>query len=424
MSVEVTRLASGLVVVTETMPHLETASLGVWVGSGSRDEHPDEHGISHLLEHMAFKGTSRRSARQIAEEIEAVGGDLNAATSAETTAYYARVLRADVPLALDVLSDILADPTFEAGELSREQNVIVQEIGASEDTPDDIVFDYLQETAFPKQPLGRSILGTPESVRSFGEAGLRAYLSRNYRAPDMVVAAAGAVDHRAVVREVEHRFASFNGPAAPVPQPAHFGGGGMHIAPRDLEQVHLTMALEGLPQLDPGLYSLQVFTSVLGGGMSSRLFQEVRENRGLCYSIYSFHAPYLDTGMFGLYAGTDEANASELMRVVVDQIATTAATITEAEIARAKAQMKAGLLMALESSRARVEQLARQMLIFGRPIPLSEIVAKVEAVTVESARAAGRDLIRRSRPAIAVLGPGSGLESVAMIADSLSREAA
>ncbi|MEA2975231.1 MAG: hypothetical protein QOF19_751 [Alphaproteobacteria bacterium] len=424
MSVEVTRLPSGLVVVTETMPHLETASLGVWVGSGSRDEHPDEHGISHLLEHMAFKGTSRRSARQIAEEIEAVGGDLNAATSAETTAYYARVLRADVPLALDVLSDILADPTFEAGELSREQNVIVQEIGASEDTPDDIVFDYLQETAFPKQPLGRSILGTPESVRSFGEVGLRAYLSRNYRAPDMVVAAAGAVDHRAVVREVEHRFISFNGPAAPVPQPAHFGGGGMHIAPRDLEQVHLTMALEGLPQLDPGLYSLQVFTSVLGGGMSSRLFQEVRENRGLCYSIYSFHAPYLDTGMFGLYAGTDEANASELMRVVVDQIATTAATITEAEIARAKAQMKAGLLMALESSRARVEQLARQMLIFGRPIPLSEIVAKVEAVTVESARAAGRELIRRSRPAIAVLGPGSGLETVAMIADSLSREAA
>jgi predicted Zn-dependent peptidase len=424
MSVEVTRLPSGLVVVTETMPHLETASLGVWVGSGSRDEHPDEHGISHLLEHMAFKGTSRRSARQIAEEIEAVGGDLNAATSAETTAYYARVLRADVPLALDVLSDILADPTFEAGELSREQNVIVQEIGASEDTPDDIVFDYLQETAFPKQPLGRSILGTPESVRSFGEAGLRAYLSRNYRAPDMVVAAAGAVDHRAVVREVEHRFISFNGPAAPVPQPAHFGGGGMHIAPRDLEQVHLTMALEGLPQLDPALYSLQVFTSVLGGGMSSRLFQEVRENRGLCYSIYSFHAPYLDTGMFGLYAGTDEANASELMRVVVDQIATTAATITEAEIARAKAQMKAGLLMALESSRARVEQLARQMLIFGRPIPLSEIVAKVEAVTVESAQASGRELIRRSRPAIAVLGPGSGLETVAMIADSLSREAA
>jgi predicted Zn-dependent peptidase len=419
MSVEVTHLPSGLVVVTDAMPHLETASLGVWVGSGSRDERPDEHGISHLLEHMAFKGTSRRSARQIAEEIEAVGGDLNAATSAETTAYYARVLRTDVPLALDVLSDILANPAYDAGELSREQNVIVQEIGASEDTPDDIVFDYLQERAFPKQPLGRSILGTPDTVRSFDGARLRAYSSRNYRAPDMVVAAAGAVDHRAVVSEAEHRFASFSGPAAPTPQPAHFGGGA-HIERRDLEQVHLTMALEGVSQRDPLLYSLQVFNNVVGGGMSSRLFQEVRENRGLCYSIYSFHASYLDTGMFALYAGTDEVNAPELMRVVVDQITNAVETLTEAEIARAKAQMKAGLLMALESSGARTEQLARQMLIHGRPIPLTEIVAKVEAVTVESAQAAGRGLITRSRPAIAVLGSGPGLDAVAVIADGVS----
>src|SRR5436853_5100440 len=195
MSVEVTRLPTGLLVVTDAMPHLETASLGVWVGSGSRDEAPDEHGISHLLEHMAFKGTSRRTARDIAESIEAVGGDLNAATSVESTAYYARVLKADVPLALDVLSDILTDPAFDPDELKREQNVIVQEIGAAEDTPDDLVFDKLQETAFPGQPVGRSILGTRESVRSFDRKRLAAYLTRNYRAPDMVVAAAGAVDH-------------------------------------------------------------------------------------------------------------------------------------------------------------------------------------------------------------------------------------
>jgi predicted Zn-dependent peptidase len=424
MSVEVTRLPSGLVVVTDAMPHLETASLGVWVGSGSRDERLDEHGISHLLEHMAFKGTSRRSAREVAEAIEAVGGDLNAATSAETTAYYARVLKADVPLALDVLSDILADPAYDAGELGREQNVIIQEIGASEDTPDDIVFDYLQETAFPGQPLGRSILGTPETVRSFDGERLRAYLMRHYRSPDMVVAAAGAVDHAAVVSEVEHRFASFSGPAAPMPQPGRFGGGGAHIERRELEQVHLTMALEGLSQVDPALYSLQVFSSILGGGMSSRLFQEVREDRGLCYSVYSFHAPYADTGMFALYAGTDEASAPELMRVVIDQMAAAVETVSEAEIARAKAQMKAGLLMALESSRARAEQLARQMLIYGRPIPVSEIVAKVDAVTVETTRAAGRQLLARGRPAIAVIGPGPGLETVATIADSLSRRAA
>jgi predicted Zn-dependent peptidase len=199
MSVEITRFSSGLTVVTDSMPHLQTAALGVWVGSGSRDERPDEHGISHLLEHMAFKGTGRRNARQIAEEIEAVGGDLNAATGIETTAYYARVLKADVPLALDVLSDILANPTFDAGELGREQNVIVQEIGATEDTPDDLVFDFLQETAFPDQPMGRSILGTPESVCSFKDSNLRAYLSRNYRGPDMVIAAAGGVDHSVVV---------------------------------------------------------------------------------------------------------------------------------------------------------------------------------------------------------------------------------
>jgi predicted Zn-dependent peptidase len=423
MSVEVTRLPSGLTVVTDQMPHLETASLGVWIGSGSRNENPDEHGISHLLEHMAFKGTTRRTARQIAEAIEAVGGDLNAATSVEQTGYFARVLKADVPLALDVLSDILSDPTFDAEELRREQNVIVQEIGATEDAPDDLVFDRLQETAFPKQPVGRSILGTPDTVRSFNPARLRAYLSRNYRGPGMVVAGAGAVDHRAIVADVEKRFASFAGPAAPAPEPAHFRGG-TRVESRDLEQVHIAMALKGVPVRDEQLYSLQVFTSVLGGGMSSRLFQEVREKRGLCYTIQAFHMPYADTGLFGLYAGTDESDAPELMRVVIDQIGGATETLNETEINRAKAQMKAGLLMALESSEARVGQLARQMLAYGRPIPLEEIVAKVEAVTVESARAAGRALIGGAKPAIAALGPGSGLASTAAIAESLVRRAA
>jgi predicted Zn-dependent peptidase len=423
MSVELTRIASGLAVVTDGMPHLESASLGIWIGSGSRNEAPDEHGISHLLEHMAFKGTKRRDARQIAEEIEAVGGDLNAATSVESTAYYARVLKADVPLALDVLSDILANPTFDADELRREQNVIVQEIGAVEDTPDDLVFERLQETAFPKQPVGRSILGTPETVRSFNPARLRSYLSRNYRAPNMIVAAAGAVEHGAVVGEVEKHFASFAGAAAPTPEPAHFRGG-TRVEIRDLEQVHIALALQGVPVRDEQLYSLQVFTAVLGGGMSSRLFQEVREKRGLCYTISTFHMPYSDTGLFALYAGTDEADAPELMRVVIDQIGNTTETLNDTEIARAKVQLKAGLLMALESSEARIGQLGRQMLAYGRPIPLEEIVRKVDAVTVDSARSAGRLLIRRSPPVIAALGPGNGLESTAAIAESLTPRAA
>jgi len=419
MSVEVTRLPSGLVIVTDVMPHLETASLGVWVGAGRRDARLDEHGISHLLEHMAFKGTARRSARQIAEEIEAVGGDINASTGVESTAYYSRVLKADVPLALDVLADILGNPAFDPEELRREQNVIVQEIGACEDTPDDLVFDLLQATAFPDQPVGRSILGTPETVCSFDGKKLRAYLARNYRGPDMVIAAAGALEHAAVLAEVEQRFMSFNGPRAPVPEPARFGGG-VRLEARDLEQVHIALALEGVPQRDPSLYSLQIFANVLGGGMSSRLFQEVREVRGLCYSIYTYHAPYADTGFFALYAGTDAQDAPELMQVVIDEIASAADTVSEAEIARAKAQMKAGMLMALESSGSRAEQLARQMIVHGRPIPLDEIAAKIEAVTVESARAAGKALIARGRPALAALGTGPGLERAAVIAESLA----
>ena len=423
MSVQLTTLKSGINVLTDTMPHLETASLGVWVASGSRDERRDEHGISHLLEHMAFKGTGRRTARQIAEEIEAVGGDLNAATGAESTAYYARVLKQDVPLALDVLSDILSEPAFAPDELLREQSVIVQEIGAVADAPDDLIFEYLNEIAFPDQPLGRTILGTAKTVRSFNDGSLREYLARNYRAPDLVVAAAGAVDHEAVVAEVEKRFGSFDGPASPMPQPGKFGGGS-RIEKRELEQVHIALALPGVAVNDPSLYSLQVFTSILGGGMSSRLFQEAREKRGLCYSIYSFHMPYTDVGMFGLYAGTDAADTSELMRVIVDEITGTAETITEPEVARVKAQMKVGLLMALESSGARVEQVARQMLTRGRPIPVEELVEKVDAVTVESARAAGRALIARRKTATAVLGLGSGLESAAAIAETLTRRAA
>jgi predicted Zn-dependent peptidase len=423
MSVEVTTLKSGINVVTDTMPHLETASLGVWVASGSRDERHNEHGISHFLEHMAFKGTRRRSARQIAEEIEAVGGDLNAATGAESTIYHARVLKADVPLALDVLADILSEPNFERDEVIREQGVIVQEIGAVADTPDDLVFEHLNAIAFPDQSLGRSILGTATTVRSFDGRILRDYLARNYRAPDMVVAAAGAVDHAAVVADVERRFASFTGPASPLPEPARFGGGS-HVEKRELEQVHIAMALPGIAVTDPTLYSLEAFTNILGGGMSSRLFQEARERRGLCYSIYSVHMPYSDIGMFCLYAGTDAADTAELMRVIVGEIAGAADTISEPEVARAKAQMKASLLMALESSGARINQLARQMISYGRPLAVAELVEKVEAITVDSARAAGRALIARGKMATSVLGLGSGLESAAAIAETLTRRAA
>ena len=423
MSIELTRLPSGLTVITDVMPHLETAALGVWAGVGGRHEEASEHGISHLLEHMAFKGTARRTAREIAEEIEAVGGDLNAATSTETTAFYARVLKADVALGLDVLSDILSHPAFDAAELEREKNVIAQEIGAAQDTPDDVIFEYINELAFPMQPMGRSLLGTPQTLATFSRDTLNHYLDKHYRAPNMVVAAAGAVDHQRVVAEAEQRFSKFKGPAAPPPERATFGGGG-RVVHRELEQAHMTLAFEGLAQTDPSLFSLQVFTNILGGGMSSRLFQEVREKRGLCYSIQTFHMAFSDTGYFGLYTGADAGDTPELMQLVIDEIYGAVESLTEREVGRAKAQMKAGMLMALESCSARAERLARHMMSYGRPIPVEEMVARIDAVTVDSARQAGRALLRRSRPAVVAMGAGKALDQAVGVVTGLTRSAA
>ncbi|MDR6952803.1 putative Zn-dependent peptidase [Ancylobacter sp. 3268] len=419
----ITTLENGVTVISDAMGHLATASLGIWTGAGSRDEATGEHGISHLLEHMAFKGTRRRSARAIAEEIEAVGGDINAATSVEHTSYNARVLGEDMPLAIDVLSDILTEPAFDPEELVREHNVIIQEIGAALDTPDDLVFDLFQERAFPGQPVGRSILGTPASVKSFGPEALRSYLDRNYRTGRMIVAGAGAIDHDRLVEEAGRRLAGLPVGDKPAPVAAAYQGGVEIGGGRDLEQAHVLVGLEGLSYRDPGIHALQVFTNILGGGMSSRLFQEVREKRGLCYAVYAFHWSYGDTGLFGVYAGTDAGDLGELVNVVVDEIGETVETLTEAELARSKAQAKVGLLAALESSGARADQLARQMLAFGRPIPLEEIVAKVEAVTLEDARAAGRRLLAGgkagTRPTFAALGPQKPLETAARFAERL-----
>ncbi|MFG1357449.1 M16 family metallopeptidase [Xanthobacter pseudotagetidis] len=419
MSVKVSTLPNGITVVSDDMPHLGTASLGIWVGAGARDEAHDEHGISHLLEHMAFKGTKRRSARGIAEEIEQVGGDINAATSVEQTSYNVRVLGEDVALGVDILADILTEPAFAADELEREKNVIVQEIGAVMDTPDDLVFDHFQERAFPDQAVGRSILGTPETVRSFNRGQLATYLLRHYRGPRMVVAAAGAVDHDRLVEEAGARLASVSGERPALQMPAVYAGG-IHLAPRELEQVHLLIGIEGCSFKDEEYHAIQVLSNVLGGGMSSRLFQDVREERGLCYAIYAFHWSYADTGLFGVYAGTDEGDVGELTAAVIDQILETGDTVTEVEVARAKAQMKVGLLAALESSGARADQLARQMLGFGRVIPVEEIVAKVDAVDVARVRAAARRLIQGARPTLAAIGPRAGLEPAARIVERLA----
>jgi predicted Zn-dependent peptidase len=423
MSAQVEKLPSGLTVVTDRMDHLRTASLGIWIGAGSRNEEPQEHGIAHLLEHMAFKGTRRRNARQIVEEIETVGGDLNAATSLENTGYYARVLGSDVPLALDILADILTDSIFDAAELAREQGVILQEIGAANDTPDDFVFDLFQARAFPDQPIGRPILGTPQSVQSFTPDSLRAYLAKHYRAPQMVVAAAGDVDHASIVVAINERLAALPIEPARAAPDARYAGG-LELSVRPLEQTHLVLGFQGCSYFAPQYFATQVFAGVLGGGASSRLFQEVRERRGLCYSIFAAHQPFFDTGIFSVYAGTDPKDARDLMAVVVDEIADVVATASEAEIARVKSMMKVNLLGVLESSSARADQLARQILAFRRPVPLDELAARIDAVTVADVRAAGRALLMGGQPTFVGLGPSGGLELAAGIAESLQRRAA
>ncbi len=425
MSVDITKLANGLTVATETMPHLESACLGIWVKAGARDEAPGEHGIAHLLEHMAFKGTSRRSARQIAEEIEDVGGEINAGTSVETTSYYARVLKNDVPLALDILTDILLDSRFDEAELEREQQVILQEIGAAEDTPDDIVFDHFQEAAFRDQIIGRPILGTRQTVKSFTPTDLRAYLARHYSPGNMIVAAAGAVDHRAIVDQVTSAFGA--GAASPLPKrseprkPALYTGGEFRQE-RDLMDAQMVLGFEGRAYYARDFYASQVLSLILGGGMSSRLFQEVRERRGLCYAIYAFHWSFADSGIFGVHAATGEDELAELAPVIVEELLKAADGITDAEVTRARAQMRASLLMSQESPASRTAQIARQLLFNGATIENQELIDRLDAITAPRlSNLAGR-LFANAPTTLAAIGPVKNLPSREALAAQLSRE--
>jgi predicted Zn-dependent peptidase len=394
VSVEISRLANGLTVVSHERRDVETVSLGIWVGAGSRSETPLQHGVAHFLEHMAFKGTQRRSARDIAEEIEAVGGDLNAATGVDSTAYYARVLRADLPLALDIIGDILLHPRFERSELSRERDVILQEIASTLDSPEDMVFDLVQETAFPGQALGRPILGTPQSVKSFKASHLADYLGAHYHGPNMVLAAAGAVDHRTLVDEAEKRLADLDPGHGPQPAPAVYRGG-VSRGEKSFEQTHLVLAFEALPYLHQDYFAAQLLAGVLGGGMSSRLFQEARERRGLCYSIYAFASGLTDSGMFAVYAASSPDRADQLLEVIRNELLRAAdAGFGDDELARVKAQVKMSLLAGLESGSARSEQLARQMLVYGRPLTTEEVIEKVEGVTPAAVQAQVERLLK------------------------------
>jgi predicted Zn-dependent peptidase len=403
------------------MPHVETVSLGVWVAVGARHERESEHGISHLLEHMAFKGTERRTATDIAEEIEAVGGELNAATSLEMTAYYARVLKGDIALALDILADILQRPRYAADELEREREVILQEIAATRDSPDETAYELLQDAAFPEQAIGRPILGTTRSVTRLSASDLRNFLSAHYGAQRMVLSAAGNVDHAELVRHAEAQFGALNGGVYGEVEPARYVGGA-RTSTRPFEQSHLVMGFAGPSYRQEEFYTAQVFSGLFGGGMSSRLFQEVRERRGLCYAIYSSCWALADAGLFGIHAATGPEMMGKLIEVVAQQFTRAAEEKpSDAELARSKAQLKAGLLMGLESSSARAEQMARQLLLLGRLVDTPELVERIETVTAEAVRAFAQKLLTQAPPSVAIVGAGRKAEAYARMAEGLAR---
>ncbi len=411
-TVQITTLDNGLQIISDKMANVETASAGVWVEAGARNEAPALNGVSHMLEHMTFKGTEKRSAQAIAEEIEDVGGHINAYTSRENTAYYAKILKEDLGLAVDMVSDLVLNATLDEEELERERGVILQEINQAQDTPDDVVFDLFQEASFPDQALGRPVLGTLDGITNMPRGDVWDYMKNHYRADAMVMAAAGNFEHDQLVEMAETQFA-----AAPkidserTEEPARYVGGDIREK-RDIEQVQLLLGFEGLSYLDDDFYAASVMSMLFGGGMSSRLFQEVREKRGLVYSTYSFLTAYADSGVLGIYAGTGEQEVSELIPVVCDEIGKLSEGISEKELVRAKAQLKSSILMSLESTSSRAEQLARQLMIFGRPIPVSEAVAKIEAVDETAIkRVSGR--IFQGVPTLAALGPISNVEDFA-----------
>ena len=403
MTVQLSTLSNGFRVVTEHMPGLGSASLGVWIDAGSRHEAVHENGIAHFLEHMAFKGTERRSARRIAEEIEDVGGFLNAYTSRERTAYYARVLAGDEALALDLIADILRAPLLAEAEIETERGVILQEIGQALDTPDDIIFDWLQETAFPEQPIGRAILGPPDRVRAFQRGDLSGFIDRQYTPGRMILSAAGNVDHEQILRLAERYFGDMPVTELPTPDRAHYRGGERRVA-KPLEQAHMAVALPAPAFTDPGFYAAQILAVTLGGGMSSRLFQEARENRGLCYTIYAHCAAWSDAGTTTIYAGTGAEELSELIDLTADELKRAAEDLDAAEVARARAQTKAGLVMGLESASARAERLAAMLSVMGRVPDLAETIERIDAVGVAEARAAAERMVA-SAPSLVLYGP-------------------
>ena len=418
MSINVTTLDNGFRIVSEQMSGLKSASVGIWINTGGRNETLKQNGIAHFLEHMAFKGTQSRSALDIAQAIENVGGYINAYTSKEMTAYYARVLENDVPLAIDVISDILLNPIFDQRELETERGVILQEIGQSLDTPDDVIFDWLQEAAFPDQPLGRTILGPSELVKNFSREDLLEFVSEQYGPEQMVLSAAGSVDHEKIVSQVKLLFDKKEPISKAAMISSKYNGGEKQVD-KNLEQAHFALAFEAPGYRDETIYTSQIYSIALGGGMSSRLFQEIREKRGLCYTIFAQGGAYSDTGLLTIYSGTSADSLKDLSDITISEMKRMAIDFEQIELDRARVQMKAGLLMGLESASARAERLARMLTIWDRIPTLDEIVKKIDAVNLNDVRNFSDSIISNKKPTLSTYGPISNGVPFNQIIDSL-----
>lgn len=410
MTPQISCLPNGLRVVSETRPDLETVSVGIWTDVGTRHESKRLNGVSHFLEHMLFKGTKARSAKDIVLDIESVGGQMNAYTTRDNTTYYARVLKDDLGLALDVLSDIVMNSVCDPKEIEREKDVILQEIGQALDTPDDVVFDHLQSVAYGDQPLARPILGEPDIIKAFTQEDLLGYLRGHYTGANIVVSAVGNLTHKELVATVEARLGSLPAGTRQNSKGTSYCGG-RKTEKRDLEQVHVAAAWPGCSYHDEEYYALQVYSTILGGGMSSRLFQEVREERGLAYSVYSFSSSHNDTGLFGIYAGTGPQLVGELAPVIRGEMESLAKGPEDMEFKVAVAQLKASLMMALEATTSRMEQLGRQLLVFDRIIPIPEMLANVDSVTPQDVVRIAERFAHSTQASTAIVG-GGDFESV------------
>jgi predicted Zn-dependent peptidase len=403
--------SNGIRIVTERVPYVQSVSLGIWVDTGGRDETDAVAGISHFIEHLLFKGTERRSAQQIAEELDAVGGQINAFTDRENTCYYVKVLPEHVPLAQDVLADMLRNSVLDPEEITREKNVILEEIKRHEDTPDELVHDVFAETLWPGHPLGRSVIGRAEVIESLTREQIVAYLKEQYLPGRMVVAAAGNLDHDSLVAEVEKTLGQIPAGERGHEQIPPSVSNAETEVPKPTEQVHFCLGTRGYNQNEEDRYVLGLIDSAVGGGMSSRLFQEVREKRGLCYSIGSYTASFREAGMFTVYAGTSPETAEQVRELSVKELRDVAREgLTSHELQRSKNQIRGAVLLSLDSMSTRMTRIGKSMLYYDRVISPSEVVEKIEAVTEADVRRVSAEIFGGDY-AYAAVGPFNGVEA-------------